>query len=112
MNAGELATLRTDFNAVDDDGLLTATNTLSGGFSSELRNGAMVYVADGEGNSCIAWIMRKKGPLFYLRPEWSSWVSTELVAVTGGQVVPALTPIMSKDQVPQSAATGFIPARS
>lgn len=108
MNAGALATLRTDFNSVDDNGLLTATNNGLGGFSSQLDNGAMVYVADGEGNSCVGWIVKRQGLLYYLRPEWSSWLSTELAAFTG-QAIPSIPRICSEPES-QTTPSGLAPA--
>jgi len=58
-----------DFGEVSDDGLLTALH------ESDVEVGEVVFMFDGDGNSCYAVIDSMDGALVYLRPRWETWSS-------------------------------------
>jgi hypothetical protein len=77
MYAGQLPTLKTDFNSLPDDGLLRSSRQIGVGTIEDLTRGQRVYVIDGEGNGCVARVQKNTGRLVLLEPDWASWRSAE-----------------------------------
>src|SRR3954447_20081220 len=65
---------KTDFNDVDDDGLVTALPGW-GGTVVLPQEGASVELFDGDDNTCIGVVTRVDtgNGLIYVEPVWSTW---------------------------------------
>lgn len=66
-----------DFNAVKGDMIWTSVRRTEGVSEDELVEDQRIGLRDHEGNSCWATITEMRGPIVYLRLDWSTWTPAE-----------------------------------
>lgn len=80
---------RVDFNNYDAEGRYVK-GSLYHGLSRRIpRTHERVFLKDGEGNRCWAWVRDKRGVILYFELDPSTWVSGEEASVQVAQAAPA-----------------------
>jgi hypothetical protein len=82
--------LTTDFQDVDDEGLLSALPPPLTVLPLPSPN-SLVIVSDPEGNSCWARVVKTDMPLIYVAPIWETWHDGRPVQITSS-AGPEVTP--------------------
>jgi hypothetical protein len=73
---GPVMSVKVDFNAIGDDGILRASRRFMKVVWGQLEAGqSWVLARDGEGNTCQARIEGIHNMALDLRPDWRTWMA-------------------------------------
>ena len=103
MTQNEPIKIVVDFNRLDADDVVWAFRDRAN-YPEMLAEGAAIELDDGDGNTCLGYVMRLTGAKVYIRPEWSTWLDTLPVDVT--MVNDALDDVLQRE----ARAAVFSPA--
>ncbi len=71
MNWATIATVRTDFNTIREDGSYRVLRIRVAGIVPQV--GDMVMLEDAEGNSCLGVVLAVDPKSIQVMPEWTTW---------------------------------------